>query len=66
MDYCCDPHETYSDSVRGSLARRLNELGVVSSLTGDKVDKYKAVVTCEGGTISVKLRVIRGLTLILR
>jgi predicted MPP superfamily phosphohydrolase len=35
-------------------------------LTGDKVDKYKAVVTCDGGIISVKLRLVRGLTLILR
>ena len=40
--------------------------GATVVLTGDKVDKYKAVVTCDGGIISVKLRLIRGLTLILR
>ena len=40
--------------------------GATVVLTGDKVDKYKAVVTCDGGIISVKLRIIRGLTLILR
>ncbi len=40
--------------------------GATVVLTGDKVDKYKAVVTCDGGIISVKLRLVRGLTLILR
>ena len=40
--------------------------GATVVLTGDKVDKYKAVVTCDGGIISIKLRLVRGLTLILR
>ena len=40
--------------------------GATVVLTGDKVDKYKAVLTCDGGIISVKLRLVRGLTLILR
>ncbi len=40
--------------------------GATVVLTGDKVDKFKAVVTCDGGIIPVKLRLVRGLTLILR
>ena len=40
--------------------------GATVVLTGDKVDKYKVVVTCEGGVLFVKIKSIDGMMIIVR